>query len=79
MNRRVSTVLGFLVALTILPVARAAPPLIAQTEINYLLAFVESSGCEFYRNGSRYNSKQAQAHLRYSSIGPSLASCVSLV
>jgi hypothetical protein len=37
----------------------------AQTEINYLLGFVESSGCEFYRNGSWYDSKSAQAHLRY--------------
>jgi hypothetical protein len=37
---------------------------IAQTEINYLLDFVEISGCEFYRNGSWYDSVQAQQHLR---------------
>jgi hypothetical protein len=36
----------------------------AQTEINYLLNFVEISGCEFYRNGSWYTSEQAQEHLR---------------
>ena len=46
-------------------VARAAPPAIAQTQINYLLRFIESSGCEFYRNGSWYDSKKAQTHLRH--------------
>jgi hypothetical protein len=34
-------------------------------EINYLLGFVENSGCKFYRNGSWYDSKTAEAHLRY--------------
>ena len=29
-----------------------------------MLASIERSGCEFYRNGSWYNSKRAQAHLR---------------
>jgi hypothetical protein len=53
-----------LLGLAFLTVASAAPPVIAQTEINYLLGFVESSGCEFYRNGSWYDSKRAQAHLR---------------
>ena len=47
------------------PMVHAAPPPIAQTEINYLLAFVGKSGCEFYRNGSWYDPRQAQAHLRY--------------
>jgi len=46
------------------PAADAAPPAIANTEINYLLGFVEQSGCQFYRNGSWYTSKEAQAHLR---------------
>jgi len=44
--------------------ASAAPPTVAQTEINYLLGFIERSGCEFYRNGSWYDSKRAQAHMR---------------
>jgi hypothetical protein len=49
--------------------AYAAPPAtvqteITKTEINYLLGFVERSGCQFYRNGSWYDSKQAEAHLR---------------
>ncbi|MGB8328080.1 MAG: DUF5329 domain-containing protein [Steroidobacteraceae bacterium] len=33
-------------------------------EINGLLQFVATSGCAFYRNGSWYDSKRAQAHLR---------------
>jgi hypothetical protein len=56
--------LGLLLGLALPSVASAAPPAIAQTEINYLLGFIESSGCEFYRNGSWYDSKRAQAHLR---------------
>jgi len=63
-NRQSPRVLGSLLGLAFLTVASAAPSAIAQTEINYLLGFVESSGCEFYRNGSWYDSKRAQAHLR---------------
>jgi Family of unknown function (DUF5329) len=43
--------------------AFAQPVKTAQAEINYLLDFVEISGCEFYRNGSWYDSVQAQEHL----------------
>jgi hypothetical protein len=63
-NRQLPRVLAPLLGLALLTVASAAPPAIAQTEINYLLGFIESSGCEFYRNGSWYDSKRAQAHLR---------------
>jgi hypothetical protein len=35
-----------------------------QTEILYLLGFVEQSGCQLYRNGTWYDSKKAQEHLR---------------
>jgi hypothetical protein len=56
---------GVLLGLAVLPLARAAPPQIALTEISYLLEFVGKSGCEFFRNGSWYDSKSAQAHLRY--------------
>ena len=64
MTRPSASVLGLVFALSYWPVARAAPPAIAQTEINYLLGFIELSGCQFYRNGSWYDSHQAQAHLR---------------
>jgi hypothetical protein len=35
-----------------------------QIEVNFLLGYVEGSGCEFYRNGTWYDSKTAQSHLR---------------
>jgi len=35
-----------------------------QIEVNFLLGYVEGSSCEFYRNGSWHDSKEAQAHLR---------------
>ena len=56
--------LGMVLQLSYWPLARAEPLTIAQTEINYLLDFIEISGCEYYRNGSWYDSVQAQSHLR---------------
>lgn len=64
MNRRSAVVSGVACALSYGPFAHAAPPAIAQTEINYLLGFIERSGCMFYRNSSWYDASQAQAHLR---------------
>src|SRR5271167_4101864 len=55
---------ALIVALNILPAARAAPPPVAQIEINHLLGLIEQSGCEFFRNGTWYDAQQAQAHLR---------------
>jgi Family of unknown function (DUF5329) len=63
-NRRSALVCGVACALSYGPFAQSAPPVIAQTEINYLLGFIERSGCMFYRNGSWYDAGQAQAHLR---------------
>jgi 2,4-dienoyl-CoA reductase-like NADH-dependent reductase (Old Yellow Enzyme family) len=63
-NRRSAVVSGVACALSYGSFAHAAPPVIAQTEINYLLGFIERSGCTFYRNGSWYDASQAQAHLR---------------
>jgi capsule polysaccharide modification protein KpsS len=65
MNWRWSLIAGVLLAAALPPGARATPAVTAQAEIDHLLDFVESSGCEFYRNGSWYDSKQARAHLRY--------------
>jgi hypothetical protein len=55
---------GLLMAVAALPAARAAPPATAQTEINSLLRFVQTSGCEFYRNGTWFDASRAEAHLR---------------
>jgi Family of unknown function (DUF5329) len=57
-------ILGLIFALSCSPTADSAPPAIALVEINYLLGFIEQSGCQFYRNGTWYGSKDAQAHLR---------------
>jgi hypothetical protein len=64
MNTNLRAAWGVFLALMLLPAVRAVPPAIAQTEINYLLGFIERSDCAFYRNGSWYDSKKAQAHLR---------------
>jgi hypothetical protein len=42
--------------------AESPPPM--QVEVDYLLSYVETSGCSFYRNGSWYDGSQAKAHLR---------------
>jgi len=63
MSARLPRVLVCILGLGVLPTVRAAPPPIAQAEINYLLEFVESSGCEFYRNGTWYDAKKARTHL----------------
>jgi len=47
------------------PAAVIAQPLEStQIEINYLLDYLEISGCRFYRNGNWYDSTRAQEHLR---------------
>lgn len=53
-----------MLGLLLVPVARADPPKQVQREVNFLLGDVERSGCEFYRNGTWYDSKTAQTHLR---------------
>jgi hypothetical protein len=42
----------------------AEPPRTAQIEIDYLLSYIGTSGCSFYRNGSWYEGSLAKAHLR---------------
>lgn len=50
--------------LLLLPVVQAASPTNTQTEVDFLLGYLAVSGCEFYRNGTWYDSSAAQAHLR---------------
>ncbi len=50
--------------LLLLPVVRAASPTNTQIEVDFLLGYLAVSGCEFYRNGTWYDSDAAQAHLR---------------
>jgi hypothetical protein len=46
-------------------ITRPAPPPAAQAEVEYLLNYIAKSDCEFLRNGSWYDAKRAEAHLRY--------------
>jgi Family of unknown function (DUF5329) len=57
--------LALLIGMAAMPAAGAATPHIASTEIDALLQAVEDSDCEFYRNGSWYDGKAAQSHLRH--------------
>lgn len=41
----------------------ASPPDVKE-EVTHLVSLVETSDCEFYRNGLRYDGAQAAAHLR---------------
>ncbi len=59
-----SPLLALIIALNLLPAARAAPPAAAEIEINHLLGLIEESGCEFFRNGTWYDAQRARAHLR---------------
>ena len=52
--------LGLLLA----PVVHAEPPIGVQIEVNFLLGYLEGSGCQFYRNGTWHDSIAAQTHLR---------------
>ena len=53
-----------MLGLLLVPVACAEAPTNVQIEVNFLLGYLEGSGCEFYRNGIWHDSKAAQAHLR---------------
>ncbi len=65
MKTRRWVLVGLIATAILLPAAHAEPPPQAAVEIDYLLGLVGSSGCEFNRNGTWYDSKRAQEHLRY--------------
>jgi hypothetical protein len=49
--------------LSFLPPVLAQPADVAKAEIDFLLQYIEVSGCEFYRNGDWHDSTTARAHL----------------
>jgi hypothetical protein len=53
------------VILSALPFAatKAQPPRDVHAEVEYLLQYIETSGCSFYRNGTWYDATHARAHL----------------
>jgi hypothetical protein len=64
LKANLSAAFGAILVLMLFPVEGTAQSPTSQTEILYLLGFVERSGCQFYRNGHWYDSKKAQEHLR---------------
>lgn len=62
--RRLVALLAIVASAVAAPTIGAAPPSAARVETDYLVRFVERSGCEFYRNGSVYDSVRAASHLR---------------
>ena len=43
------------------PAVHAEPPIVVQVEVDFLLGYVEGSGCEFYRNGTWLQRKAVSA------------------
>ena len=41
----------------------AEPPPATKLEIEHLFSYLQSSGCQFYRNGTWYDSREAVSHL----------------
>jgi hypothetical protein len=59
-------VIGLVAALGALATSAACaePTPQVRAEVNFLLGYVEGSGCDFDRNGTWYKSPAAQRHLR---------------
>ena len=55
--------LAVLIAVLASPAAFAEPNEVARTEIAHLLKYLETSGCQFQRNGSWFAPARAASHL----------------
>jgi len=53
-----------LLAATLFPLAALAQDAAAKKEIDYLIAHLQTSGCEFNRNGSWYDAASAVSHIQ---------------
>jgi Family of unknown function (DUF5329) len=63
-NAMTKNALSLLFLLTgVFSVAQAAEPAATQQEIAHLFTTLETSGCQFNRNGSWHDAKEASAHL----------------
>ena len=56
----------YILSLLLLPLSVSAVALdrVAMAEIEHLLSYLKSSGCQFNRNGSWYDAEAAAAHLK---------------
>jgi hypothetical protein len=64
MNARLTMGPLLMLGVLLAPGVRAEPSISVRAEVDFLLGYVEGSGCEFYRNGTWHDPKAAQAHLR---------------
>lgn len=64
MSLRLTCAAALIAALWWPPATFAQAPVAVQNEVNFLLGYIEGSGCEFYRNGTWYKSQKAHVHLR---------------
>ena len=60
----IARAMALLLGLGITLAAAADPSPDARREINYLLGYIEKSGCAFNRNGSWHDAKAARDHIR---------------
>jgi len=51
------------IAILAMPVWPAEPDAVTRTEVAHLLKYLETSGCQFQRNGSWYPPARAASHL----------------
>jgi hypothetical protein len=58
-----TSLLLILASLLSSPAFSAEPSPATRSEIAHLLSYLETSGCQFYRNGSWYGPKEARTHL----------------
>ena len=64
MKSHFAMLLGVVIYLSLMPAAIAAQSATTHAEIAHLIDAVERSNCEFLRNGSWYDARQAASHLR---------------
>jgi hypothetical protein len=55
--------LAMSLAILAMPVWSAEPDAVTRTEVTHLLKYLETSGCQFQRNGSWYPPARAASHL----------------
>ena len=55
--------LALSIALLAVPVRSAEPDAVTRTEVAHLLEYLETSGCQFQRNGAWYPPARAASHL----------------
>ncbi len=54
------SLLGLLISSVVLA---ANPSAVVQSEVAHLFAYIENSGCQFYRNGTWHDAHEARAHI----------------